>query len=222
MIVTVINESQSVRVPSWVVDLESFRRWLDSAELPDHARPWFLKGEVWIDMSKEQVFSHVHVKTEFTIVVGGLVKAQRLGRFFADGVLLSNEEADISGNPDATFVSNESLKKGRVRLVEGIEEGYVELEGAPDMVLEVVSTSSVHKDRVILKQAYWEAGSREYWVVDARTEPPVFDILRHTAKGYVTVRKQDGWSKSAVFGKAFRLTSQKDALGHPNFTLAVR
>ena len=89
-------------------------------------------------------------------------------------------------------------------------------------MLEIISRGSVKKDRVTLRQAYWEAGVREYWLVDARKEPLSFDILRHTAKGYKAARKQDGWVKSSVFGKAFRLTQEPDALGHPEYTLAVR
>jgi len=136
-----------------------------------------------------------------------------------DGVLLSNVLADIAVKPDGIFVSTESLAAGKVHLVPGAEEGYVELEGTPDMVLEVVSTGSVRKDTVILRQAYWEAGIREYWLVDARRTPATFDILRHTAKGYVAVRKQGGWVKSAVFGKSFRLRQRTNPLGHPEFTL---
>src|SRR5437879_5526087 len=84
---------------------------------------------------------------------------------------------------------------------------WPEVEGAPDMVLEVVSRSSVQKDTVILPKAYWEAGVREYWLVDARKAPLRFDIFRHTAKGYASTRKQAGGGvKSALFGRVFRLT----------------
>jgi hypothetical protein len=59
--------------------------------------------------------------------------------------------------------------------------------------------------------------------VDARKEPLTFDVFRHTAKGYTATRKQDGWLKSAVFGKSFRLTQQVDpALGDVVFNLEVR
>jgi Uma2 family endonuclease len=173
-------------------------------------------------MSKQQVFSHVQVKTEFTIVVGGHVKARRLGHFIGDGLRIRHPEADISAVPDGTFISTQSLRSGRVRLIEGAEDGYVEVEGSPDMVLEVISDSSVRKDTVRLRELYWEAAIREFWLVDARHEPSTFDILRHTAKGYVATRKQAGWLRSAVFGKSFRLTQQVNASGHPVFTLAVR
>ena len=39
-----------------------------------------------------------------------------------------------------------AIEDRRVRLVEGVEEGHVAIEGTPDVVLEVVSTRSVRKD----------------------------------------------------------------------------
>jgi Uma2 family endonuclease len=145
-----------------------------------------------------------------------------LGLFLPDGLLLSNIAADISGKPDATFVSTASIQAKRVELVEGWDGGFVEMEGTPDMVLEVVSASSVHKDTVFLRQAYWQAGIREYWLVDARQEPIRFDILRRTARNYTATPKRDGWIKSAVFGKSFQLSQRLNAVGHPEYTLAVR
>jgi Uma2 family endonuclease len=220
---TVADETRQINLPSWVVDLDSFCEWVESDDVPEKLRVWYLKGEVWIDMSQEQVNTHVLLKTSIFIVLGGLVNAARLGRFYADGLFLRNKGADIGGNPDATFASTATLLAKRLRPVPGKKGGIVALEGSPDMVLEVVSTSSVHKDTVILKRAYWEAGAREYWLVDARKEPLTFDIFRHTPKGYTATRKQEGWIKSAVFGKSFRLTQQVDpALGDVVFNLEVR
>lgn len=59
-------------------------------------------------------------------------------------------------------------------------------------------------------------------VTAARDERIEFQILRHTARGYVATRPSGGWRKSAVLGKAFRLTRQLDDLGHPDFTLDIR
>ncbi|MFM9965173.1 MAG: Uma2 family endonuclease [Planctomycetaceae bacterium] len=213
--------SDSVQVPIGVHDLASFRQWMRSDKSPEKAPVFFLAGEVWLDMSKEQLFSHNQLKMVIAAVLWGLAKPVR-GRFLPDGMLLTNEEADLSGNPDGVFVFNSSIRSGRVRLIEGKEEGYVELEGSPDMVLEVVSDSSVDKDNDLLMDLYWKAGIREYWLVDARGERLEFQIYRHTARGYVTTRPASGWRKSPVFGKAFRLTRQLDELGHPDFTLDVK
>lgn len=221
--ITVINESNRVvSIPTWVVDLESFRRWADADDYPDDGRAWYLRGEVWIDMSKEQIFTHLAVKREFFYVLTGIVKEEDLGLFLPDGLLLSNIAADISGNPDATFVSTASIRAKRVQLIEGWDGGFVEMEGSPDMVLEVVSDSSVHKDTVVLRQAYWQAGIREYWLVDARKEAVHFNLLRHTARGYVAAPKRNGWLKSAVCGKFFQLTQRINALGHPEYALVAR
>ena len=83
--ITVVNESRNVIVPSWVDTLEDFRRWLDTDDFPENARVWFLSGDVWVDMSKEQIYTHVQVKTKFTIVVGGLVEAEQSGLFGGRG-----------------------------------------------------------------------------------------------------------------------------------------
>ena len=219
---TIITDENEVTIPTWVDSLEAFRRWTDEPEFPQIGRIWWLRGQVWVDMSKEQIFTHTLVKTELTIVLGSMVKVGQLGIFLTDGLLLSNFAADISGNPDGTFLSNETLQSDRVRLIEGKRGGYTELQGSPDMVLEVLSDSSVQKDTQQLRQGYWEAGVREYWLVDARAEPLQFDILRYTARGFVSTRKQQGWTRSAVFGKSFRLLQHTSPLGHPQYSLETR
>lgn len=89
-------------------------------------------------------------------------------------------------------------------------------------MLEILSKSSEQKDNVTLKQRYHEAGIREYWVVDVRKEPLVFDIFRATAKGYVRTAKHQGWVKSVVFGRSFKLEAIAGLQGHPNYNLSVK
>jgi Uma2 family endonuclease len=90
------------------------------------------------------------------------------------------------------------------------------------MVLEVVSDSSEKKDNQTLFEAYYEAGVTEYWLVDARREEVEFHIYKRGAKKFTATKKQEGWAKSAVFGKTFRLTRDTDATGNPEFTLEVK
>ena len=173
-------------------------------------------------MSKEQVFTHNQLKQEFNLVLGGLVKVQRLGRFFPDGLLVTNDRAQLACQPDGTFVSRQTMKSRRVRLVEGEKGGYLELADTPDMVLEIVSSSSVEKDTVTLPDLYWRAGIPEYWLVDARSSRIQFDIFKYQAYGYATVRKHGGWVESQVFGKSFRLSRRIDEEGNPDYSLSVR
>jgi len=142
-----------------------------------------------------------------------------MGYFFSDRALLSNESANLSTEPDGTFCSFDALEERRVCLVEGLEEGHVEIEGTPDMVLEIVSRHSVRKDTKILRNLYWRAGILEYWLVDARKTPLQFDILRWSERGYSASRRREGWLKSKVFGRSFLLETKPDRLGHPQFFL---
>ncbi len=219
---TIVLYDESVDIPNGISDLSGFRRWVHSDDFPETGRICFLDGRVWVDMSKEQVFTHNQLKQEFNLVIGGLVKSQRLGRFFPDGLLVTNDRAQLACQPDGTFISRQSLKLGRVRLVEGEKEGYLELEGTPDMVLEVVSASSVEKDKETLLDLYWRAEIPEYWVVDARADRLEFDIFRYASGGYVATRKQAGWLKSRVFGRSFRLSRHLDDASNPEYSLSVR
>ena len=213
---------ERLQVPGWVQVLESFRRWSDDDAFPETGRLSYLKGDIWIEMGKEQLFEHNQVKTEFTRILASVVRAIQTGRYFADGAFISNEEADVSNQPDGMFVSTTSSQQGRVQVVEGQGRGHVELEGTPDMVLEVVSDSSVEKDTVFLRRAYAEAGIREYWLVDARKEPLRFDILRLDEQRYLAGRKRAGWVRSEVFDRWFRLSQQPGLDGFPVFTLDVQ
>jgi Uma2 family endonuclease len=215
-------DDEHLQVPNWVIDLEAFRRWSDDDAFPETGQISFLKGNVWVNMSKEQLFDHNLVKTEFIRILAGLVRALDAGRYFGDGAFLSNVNADVSNQPDGMFISTTTMQQGLIRAVEGKKHGHVELEGTPDMVLEVVSDSSVDKDTVVLRQAYAEAGIREYWLVDARQEPLRFDILRLTDRGYVATRKRSGWVRSEVFDRWFHLAQQPGSHGFPQFTLEVQ
>src|SRR5262245_24141614 len=202
-----LTDNDAVCIPESVKDLDSFRLWVHSDELPEQVRVGFLNGEVWVDMSKEQFFSHNQVRKEFGFMLTGLEKSTRRGRFIPEGMLLSNDAVGLACQPDGAFVLHETFRSGQIRWLEGSREGYVELEGTPDMVLEILGDSSVGKDTVTLRDLYWQAGIAEYWLVDVRRDRLTFEILRHTARGYVRTRQQaGGWLKSNVIGKFFRLT----------------
>ncbi|HWG46073.1 MAG TPA: Uma2 family endonuclease [Gemmataceae bacterium] len=214
---------ESVCIPPEVVDLDSFCRWAISDQYPERGRFSFLHGTLWVDLSMEDLYLHNRVKTQFTIVLGALVETLGLGIWIGDGMLLRHSTADLSTEPDGMFVSYDALRSGRVVRVEGETSNCLQLEGTPEMTLEVVSATSVHKDTVELRELYWQAGVLEYWLVDARGATPRFDILRRGPKGYTATRKQTGgWNKSNVFGRSFQLVRKLDPLGDPLYVLNVR
>ncbi len=214
---------RKLRLPSHFPNLDSFRNWAKSDAYPESGSFAYLAGDFYMDFSREKAFSHNRVKTRSTTVLDTICTSEDLGYFFSDRMLLSNPEVDLSCEPDGMFVSFESLDRDAIRLIESSDGDYIELVGTPDMVLEIVSTSSVEKDYETLRELYARAGISEYWLVDARGDEVRFDILRLTAQGYSKTRRQaGGWLRSNVFGRSFRLTQQADRLGHPQFTLEVR
>jgi Uma2 family endonuclease len=209
----------AVQIPSWVTDHASFRRWAFSSDFPERGCFAFLAGRLWVDLSTETDL-HNQIKTVITIVVGSIVMNEALGRFYVDGMLLTNRSAGLSCEPDAMFVSTNRLDSGRVALKQG--EKSMEITGAPDMALEVVSASSVEKDLVDAITLYAKAGIREYWIVDATNESPELVIMRLAGGKYVAARKRDGWVASKVFGRSFRLTRKKAPKDISQFTLEFK
>lgn len=213
---------EACRIPTDIVDLESFRRWARSDDFPERGWISYLRGEIWLDLSMEQLFTHNGVKTAIVHTVRTLARAARLGYVFSDRARLTNLDVDLSTEADGVFVSYDAVRDLRVPFTEGSEGGHVEIVGSPDIVLEVVSRTSVRKDTKVLRQLYWEAGVPEYWLVDARKEEPRFDILRRGRRAYTAARSQDGWLKSVVLGHSFRLLHQLDPLGLPEYTLEMQ
>jgi Uma2 family endonuclease len=208
----------TIRIAAEFATLDEFRNWTKSGEYPDHGDYFYLSGDVWIDLSTETLL-HNQIKGQMAAVLTLLVSG-RLGVFFADRMRLVNVDADISCEPDGMFASHKSHRAGRVHWQQGPQS--LEVIGTPDMVLEIVSSHSVQKDTVVLRELYAAAGIAEYWLVKPLGGQLSFDILRLTAKGYVPVRKTSGWAKSTVFGKSFRLTPQRIGTELPECRLLVR
>ena len=60
--------------------------------------------------------------------------------------------------------------------------GRIHVEGAPDLVVEILSSDRSH-DLVYKRRVYAEAGVREYWVVDPRDDTVM--VLELQGSGYV-------------------------------------
>jgi len=210
-------------IPDWVQDHNSFRRWARSDACPEHASVAFLCGTLWVDPDMEQFYVHNQVKAEFTVTLLPLVKADSLGRYGTDGMLISNAEIGLSTIPDGFYFSFDSYRAKRIREVSGSKNGCTEFDGVPEMVLEIVSNSSEKKDLVDLRLMYWRAGVQEYWLVDARTEEVSFDILKLGERGYLEVKRlSGGWVRSDVFNRQFRLAAGRDPIGKPLYSLEAK
>jgi Uma2 family endonuclease len=212
----------SIQVPADAHTLDGFRAWVRSGNFPERGRIALIQGELFIDMNAERLSTHNLVKTEIARVLGNLVKELDLGRFYSDGAWIIHDEAFVSNEPDAVFVSWSRFEDGRVAidLEEGEDDG-IEMRGSPDWVLEVVSPSSETKDTRRLRRCYHQADVAEYWIADARDQATELSILCWQADGYHESEEKGGWHFSSVFRRWFRLERTRDRLGGDAFTLHV-
>lgn len=198
------------RIPAGVQDLEEFRRWSQSDRFPERGRIDYLQGNVEVDMSPEELLSHGTPKTAIATRLAVLVQEARQGFVFIDRARLVSSAAGLSVEPDVVVVLEATLAAERVRLVPSLRPGrYVEMEGAPDLVVEIISDSSVTKDRKRLPELYAQAGIPELWLADARRKDLSFEIWTLGTDGYGKVAPDapgpDGWTRSPVLGRRFRL-----------------
>ncbi len=219
--VTGINLSDEAFIPAGITDLASFRRWADSELYPSRGKYAFFQGQLWVDLTKEQLFTHNQVKFALNLDLGNLIRTVGLGYLFVDGIRLSNAAADLSAEPDAVFVSFAAIQQGKVKLVRGQMGGYVELEGSPELVVEIVSPSSVRKDTEVLREMYAQAGVLEYWLIDARTTNPKLELLALTPNGYQPAPTADRGQFSAVLSQNLCLDQDTDPLGNPRYVFRI-
>lgn len=211
------------RVPPDATTLAGFRVWSSSDNFPQTGNIAFIGGELFFDMSPERLDSHNKVKTEILRVVATLAIEEDLGEAYSDRTRIVNADADLSCEPDGALVSWKSFETGRVKKIPTVDNvDFIELEGSPDWVMEIISPSSEIKDLKDLKDRYHRAGIREYWLIDARGDKVRFQILIHHGAGYVEVSPVRSWVRSRVFGRSFRLKRFKDRLETWSYRLEVK
>lgn len=211
----------ALRVPAEAMTFAGFNRWIMSDRVSDRWRVARVRGELFVEMSPEEIQSHGQLKTEIIRALGTFVKLRSLGRVYADRTLITNAEADVSNEPDCTYVSHDAIRSGRVRWVptESDQTRFMSLAGSPDLVVELVSRSSVVKDNEVLKDAYEAAGIREYWLIDARRDLMSVEIFTLSGKEYLPVPVSGGSWSSPLFGVSFQLSRKKDEFGYWEYTL---
>lgn len=203
---------------------DAFRDWATSPSFPEQVVVTYLNGEVCIDMSPDNLDTHNLLKGKVFRVLDELVERKDLGVLFADGCLLSNAFAKLTTVPDALFASHESLESELVRPTASKAQpgSHVELNGSPDWVLEVVSASSVHKDNQTLRDGYYRAGVKEYWIIDGRDEDLSFAMLVRGPNSFIPVAPEGGFLSSPTFNARFALTRRRDRHGFWQYSLSTQ
>ena len=212
-----------IEVPALAHTYRGFRAWALSDDFPEQGRITYLSGRVYVDLTMEKLEGHNKVKFEITRAIGNINVAEDLGEAYCDGARIANPAGDVSSEPDVLFCLWETLESGKAVLVPkpSDEEQSLIIEGTPDLVVEIISDSSVTKDKRDLRISYHKAGIPEYWLIDARKKLE-FQILLWSPAGYQTAAAQAGWQKSRIFRRQFRLTRAKGRMGLWKYQLDTR
>ena len=125
----------------------------DYRNTPEDERYELLDGE--LVMSEAPRIAHQQVDMDLGTLMNLFVKENNLGRVFSapTDVVLS-ETAVVQ--PDLLFVSNE-----RAHII--TEQN---IQGAPDLVVEILSPSTANRDWTIKRELYAAHGVKELWIVD--------------------------------------------------------
>ncbi len=204
------DDPESLRIPAYAHTFEGFWRWVDSDAFPVAGRIDFLGGEIEADMSPEDGYTHGALKVEVVRTLGSLIIDTDLGDVQADSTRFRSPFAAVTTEPDVITIFRESVESGLVRLVPSRrrkgEASVLAFEGAVDLIVEIVSNSSVGKDLKRLPPFYARAGVCELWLLDARKPDIRFDVLTLEDGAYAPVAPDgDGWRHSPRLGRAFRL-----------------
>ncbi len=222
----IVLEPEGLEIPGGIVNLARFREWTSSEKFPDRGRIDWFAGRLEVDMSPEDLSTHGTPKSAIAVKIGTLIQETEKGFVFIDRTRFVCQSADLSVEPDVLVLLVATLESGQARLVPGAmvaEDRFIEIEGTVDLIVECISDSSAVKDKRRLREAYWNAGVREYWIADVREQTVEFEVLVHQAQGYqAALKNPDGFAHSAVLGHLVRLTRRSRAAGLVFYSLEIQ
>lgn len=214
---------EAIHIPPGIGSLDDFRRWARSDEFPRRGRIDYIDGRIEVDMSPDNVFLHSSPKSEIGRVVGNRVQSLDLGHFFIDRTRVSSPQAVLSAEPDVVVVSFDAVRTGQVRFIETKQtapDSYIELEGGPELVVEVLIDSSEIKDTERLFEAYFAAGVEEYWLADARGPDLRLTIHTRGPNHFVPLLPDaNGFQQSNILAARYRFERHRARDGNWRYRL---
>lgn len=151
----------------------------DYLQLPEDRRYEIIDGDLY--MVPAPIPYHQKISGNLEFFLHQQVKERDLGEVFHAPCDLLLSETDVVP-PDIFFIA-----KHRLSIVK-----ETNIQGAPDLVIEILSASSAERDRGAKQKLYARAGVPAYWVVDPQVKS--IDVLRREPSGYQlmkTFQRQD-------------------------------
>ena len=125
----------------------------DYAQLPEGAPYELINGQ----LVEEPSPSSLHQDIAFTLsgMLYDFLKSKKCGKAFAAPLDVYFEEKETF-QPDLIFISNKRLNIVKEQ----------NIEGAPDIIFEILSPATAYYDLRHKKDIYAKHGVKEYWIID--------------------------------------------------------
>jgi Uma2 family endonuclease len=158
-----VRDSNGVAAPKQFMTEEEFVEWTNSTE---NIRAEWVDGEVLV-LSPNSVEHDVLLIWLFNLLVP-FVERHNAGTILGPNVTARLGAQKRRRIPDLLFVA-----RTRQSL---IKQNHV--EGAPDLIIEIVSPESQSRDRRSKYSEYEKAGVREYWILDPLSRQMEAHVLK--------------------------------------------
>ena len=173
----------------------------DYTQLPEGAPYELIRGE--LVMAPSPTPFHQIIQSNLHFALARFVRTERLGQVLTAPMDVRLSEEDTV-QPDLIFIAAE-----RSHII-----GEQAIDGAPDLIVEILSPSTAYRDLTTKKRLYEEHGVREYWVVDPDSETvEVFELADERFMQHARAVEAGTTSSAVLEGFAVDLT---DLFQHPN------
>lgn len=161
---TLAEEKIDALSPSLVMTEEDFVEFCD-----EDTRAEFINGEVIVHSPGS--YKHQSISSFLLALFRFFVDQHQLGLVLGDNFQLRLRPG-LRRVPDLIFISNDNQRR----------IARTEFEGAPDLVIEIVSYESIERDWRDKYFEYEQAGIKEYWVIDPNAEKMTIYCLNDQGK----------------------------------------
>ena len=138
----------------------------DYANTPEDERYELIGGE--LIMSESPIIVHQLNQSELGYYVKRFVKLNDLGYVLSSATDVVLSDMDVV-QPDIMFISKE-----RHHII-----GEKNIQGAPDLVVEILSPSTARRDWGVKRELYAKHGVKEYWIADPANKIVWVMLLRN-------------------------------------------
>ena len=151
----------------------------DYLKTPDDKRYELIEGELY--MTPSPITNHQRISGRIEFELRKFVVENDCGEVFDAPYDVYFDDENVV-QPDILFIS-----KDRLNII-----GDKNLQGAPDLVIEILSESNAYRDLIQKKKLYARFGVKEYWIVVPGEKTIDIHILKEkTYQLYKTLGEDD-------------------------------